>query len=801
MKKTVFALAFFTTTILQAQTNLNTLWYNMPAQKWNEALPVGNGRLGGMVFGGVQQERIQLNEESVWAGSPVNNNNPGAKSHLKEIQTAIFSGDYKLARDLSNKYLVGTPPNIRSYQPLGDLRINFHWKGEATNYKRSLNIQTGIAKTAYSIDGNNIVQEVFVSAPQNLMVITIQAEKNFDAELLLSREFNADYETGGNKKRKTDGVSIGENKYRFANNGLVYYTGQIVDPIAESRGPAGKHMRYAAAMKLINTSGLQSPFVSDTATGIKLTGTKSITIVLTGATDYNINKLDMDSSINALSLCKEIFAKASKYNAASLKQIHVQDHQSFFNRVSFSLGDDANSQYPTDERLAKLREGKTDNGLVALYYQYGRYLLMGSSRKPGRLPANLQGIWNDLYEAPWNADFHTNINLQMNYWPAETGNLSETSVVLAKFMEKLMVPGTITASETYGTRGWTVHHLTDPFGRTGVMDGVWGITSMDGPWMTLPVFDHYEFTQDTNYLRTIAYPLMKGSVEFVLDYLVPSPEGYLVTNPSHSPENSFYVPNTDRKVKSQMTYAPTIDMHIINALFNNFIRASSILHLDKSLSNQVAAAQKKLPPIKISAIGTIQEWIEDFEETELGHRHISHLLGLYPLELISPKDPAIFEAAKKTIERRLSNGGGHTGWSKAWIIGLYARLLEPEKALDNLNGLFRKSTLPNLFDTHPPFQIDGNFGAASAIAEMILQSQNNEINLLPALPQAWGEGSMHGLRARGACTVNLDWFAGTLTKASIQSSKGGTYHIRYKGITKKVTLKANQTIQLNNQLN
>jgi alpha-L-fucosidase 2 len=282
---------------------------------------------------------------------------------------------------------------------------------------------------------------------------------------------------------------------------------------------------------------------------------------------------------------------------------------------------------------------------------------------------------------------------------------------------------------------------------------------------------------------------------------VPSPEGYLVTNPSHSPENSFYVPNTNRKVKSEMTYAPTIDMHIINALFNNFIRACSILNIDKLLSNQVAAAQKKLPPIKITAIGTIQEWIQDFEETELGHRHISHLLGLYPLDLISPKDPAIFEAAKKTIERRLSNGGGHTGWSKAWIVGLYARLFEPEKALDNLNDLFRKSTLPNLFDTHPPFQIDGNFGAASAIAEMLLQSQNNEINLLPALPQAWSEGSMHGLLARGACTVNLDWSAGVLTKASIQSSKGGTYHIRYKGITKIVTLKANQTIALNNQLN
>lgn len=799
MKLFTLLLSILISCISFSQQNNLSLWYNKPAQKWTEALPVGNGRLGGMVFGGVQEERIQLNEESVWAGAPINNNNPGAKSHLKEIQTAIFNGQYKVARELSNKYLVGTPPNIRSYQPLGDLGIKFHWKSDATNYKRSLNIQTGIAKTEYTVDGNKIVQEIFVSAPQNLMVITIQSEKPFDADLLLSRQFNESYETGGNKKRKIDGISKGENRYQVK-NGLAYYEGQIIDPISSTKGPGGKHMLYTAAMKILSHSGFQSPIVSDTSAGYKLVGTKNIVIILTGATDYNLNLLNMDSTIHPLKICKQIIAKASSYSAATLKQIHIKDHTSLFNRVSFSLGDDSNSQYPTDERLSNLRSGKIDNGLVALYYQYGRYLLMGSSRKPGKLPANLQGIWNDLYEAPWNADFHTNINLQMNYWPSETGNLSETSVVLAKFMEKIMVPGTVTASETYGAKGWTLHHLTDPFGRTGVMDGVWGITSMDGPWMTLPIFDHFEFTGDTNYLSKTAYPLMKGSVEFVLDFLVQSPEGYLVTNPSHSPENSFYVPNTNRKEKSQMTYAPTMDIHIINALFNNFTRATSILHLDKPLKDRVIAAQKKLPPIKISTTGAIQEWIEDFEETELGHRHISHLLGLYPLDLISQKNPAIFEAAKKTLERRLSNGGGHTGWSKAWIVGLYARLLEPEKALENLNELFKKSTLNNLFDTHPPFQIDGNFGAAAAIAEMILQSQNNEINLLPALPKAWSEGSMHGLRARGACTVNIDWANGELTKATIQSSKGGKFNIRYKGLTKTLVLKANETITLNNHL-
>ena len=414
---------------------------------------------------------------------------------------------------------------------------------------------------------------------------------------------------------------------------------------------------------------------------------------------------------------------------------------------------------------------------------------------------NLQGIWNDLYEAPWNADFHTNINLQMNYWPAESGNLSETIYPLAGFMDKLTVPGTVTARETYHAAGWTMHHLTDPFGVTGVMDGVWGITPLDGSWMTFPLYEHYEFTQDLNFLKNVAYPMMKGSVRFVLDYLVKSPEGYLVTNPSHSPENSFFVPNSSTKEKSQLCYMPTVDIHIVNALFNNFIQAAKILSADADLVGQVKEAQKKLPPLQVAANGTLQEWLKDFEEVEPGHRHMSHLLGLYPLNLITPNDTLFFNAAKKTLERRLSSGGGHTGWSKAWIVSLYARLLEPEKAVDNLNELLTKSTLVNLFDTHPPFQIDGNFGGAAAMAEMLLQSQNGELDLLPALPAQWSDGSMHGLRARGACTVNLDWKAGKLTGVTVRSDKGGSYVLHYKDITKKIQLKPGKMVALNGALN
>ena len=396
-----------------------------------------------------------------------------------------------------------------------------------------------------------------------------------------------------------------------------------------------------------------------------------------------------------------------------------------------------------------VKNGGIDNGLEALYFQYGRYLLMSSSRKPGILPANLQGIWNKDMKAPWNSDFHTNINLQMNYWPAEVCNLPETTEPLVSFMEKLIVPATATAKEMYGTDGWVFHHLTDPFGRTGVADGVWGITPMNGPWMTFPVYEHFLFTRDTSFLKNVAYPMMKGSAEFVLGYLVESPDGFLVTNPSHSPENSFRDNKTGET--SQLTYAATIDIEIISALFDNCIEAASVLDTDKEFIAKLENAKKRLPPVRINSKGVIQEWINDYDEPEPGHRHMSHLLGLYPLSQFTPETPELFKAAEATIERRLSFGGGHTGWSRAWIINFYARLQNGEKAHESILGLLRKSTLSNLFDTHPPFQIDGNFGGTSGIAEMLLQSHNGVIRILPALP--------HGLEKRGGYRIMCQgWF-------------------------------------------
>ena len=744
------------------------LWYKQPAAVWEEALPVGNGRLGAMVFGDPLHERLQLNEESIWAGSKINNNNPNALKFLPELQRAIFESRYKDSWKLAEENFLGTPPQIRSYQPFGDLYIDYEWNSEPENYKRELDLNTGIATSYFSVDGKKYLQEVFVSAPDNMIVIHIMSP---DGGLI-----NASFKLARGKDAIVKAID----------NNTLSVTGQIIDKEDVKAGPGGEHMKFAGELRLHVMNGETS--AKDDMLNVK--EAKEITARLTVATDYNINMLDFDRSLDPVRSSKTILDRTENIPLKKLKQNHLKEYQQMFNRVSLSFGEDTLSARTTDERLADIKKGNEDNGLIALYFQYGRYLLMCSSRLPGILPANLQGIWNKDMKAPWNSDFHTNINLQMNYWPAEVCNLPETSEILASFMEKLTVPGSLTATEMYGTKGWVFHHLTDPFGRTGVADGVWGITPMNGPWMTFPVYEHFLFTGDTSFLKNLAYPLMKGSAEFVLGFLVESPEGYLVTNPSHSPENNFRDNKTGET--SALTYSATIDIEIINTLFENCIEASNILGTDKEFASRLEAAKKRLPPIVINSKGVIQEWIKDYEEPEPGHRHMSHLLGLYPLVLFTPETPDLFKAAEATIDRRLSFGGGHTGWSRAWIINFFARLQNGEKAYENLIALLSKSTLNNLFDSHPPFQIDGNFGGTSGIAEMLIQSHNGVIRLLPAIPKEWNKGEVKGLCARGGFVVDMKWLNNKLEKVKIYSDKGGKCSLIYNGNEQEIILKAGQ---------
>lgn len=735
------------------------LWYDSPAQEWTDAMPVGNGRLGAMVFGNPGHERIQLNEESLWAGSKINNNNPLARQHLPEIRQALFDGEYQCAWDLSDKYLLGTPPEIRSYQPLGDIDITYSWEGDPSGYKRELLLNTGVARTSYAFGKNNVMQEVYVSAPHDVIVISVEATDRFDMAIALSRGRDVD--------------EYGET------TGTAWFTGQIQDEDHPKKGPGGRHMRFSAGMRVLSTDGVVTPAVQDSATGFSIVNARKITLILTAATDYDLSRLDTNPALDPLSICQRLLSEASRRNPAQLRAAHEKDHRGYFDRVSFSLGGTDPEDLPTDQRLELVKQGKIDHGLIPLYYQYGRYLLMASSRKPGRLPANLQGIWNHLYTAKWNSDYHTNINIQMNYWPAETGNLPETAVVLADFVKQLVEPGSATAREMYGARGWTLHHLTDVYGRTGVADGVWGFSPMAGPWLTFQLYDHYLFTGDEHFLREVAYPVIAGSVRFVLDFLVESPEGYLVTNPSHSPENPFVVPGTDGKEKAYLSYAATIDVQIIHALFRNFMESATVLGVDRELVDSVMKVSQRLPPMRVGRNGTLQEWIHDYEEFEPGHRHISHLLGLYPLDLISERDPVLFEAAKKTIERRLSYSQRHVGWSSAWIINFFARLHDGEKAGEQVQRLLQHSTLGSLLNTIPPFQIDGNFGGAAGIAEMLLQSHNQTLHILPALPSNWPNGEIYGLRARGGYQVDMRWKAGQLNRLIIYADKAGEQLVRY----------------------
>lgn len=769
----------FVAAFSKAQEAKNTefkLWYKQAASEWDEALPVGNGRLGAMVYGGVYQEEIQLNEESLWAGERFNTNNPNALRDLPKMRELIFNGDIKEAYELGNKSLLSTPPRFRSYQTFGQIKLKMNTKHAYSNYKRELILNTGINTTTFEIDGVTYTREVFASAPDNIILIHLSADQpgSINTTIELNRIQDAKVIAQGNQ---------------------LILQGQIIDKTTKEKGKGGAHMKFAGKLVVLNKGG----DISTKKSSLKVKNADEINIIFTAATDYNFEKLNWDRAIHPLEICGQILNKVKDKSYDEIKNNHIKEHEALFNRVDIKLTDNQGSELPTDQRVLSVREGNDDPALVALYFQYGRYLLMGSSRAPGILPANLQGIWNKDINAPWNADYHTNINLQMNYWPAEVCNLSETVEPLTDIVDKWREPGRVTASEMYGCSGWAMHHATDVFGKTSPnADMRWGMSPLSGVWMTFPLWRHYEFTMDQAYLKDNAYPIMKEAMAFISDFLIEK-DHYLVTNPTMSPENAYILPG--KKQASQLTYAATIDNQTLRAHINHCIQASKILEVDEDLRAEWEMILSKIPPTKIGKDSTIMEWIKDYEEFEPGHRHMSHLLGLYPLAQITPETPDLFIAAKRTIEKRLKYGGGHTGWSRAWMINFFARLQDPENAYAHTMALLRKSTKTNLFDNHPPFQIDGNFGGTAGIAEMLLQSyQENTIHILPALPKAWPDGYVTGLKARGNYTVDIYWHQGELTELSILATKNGSCKIQYQDKIISFEAVKGETYKFNHQL-
>ncbi len=726
-----------------------TLWYRQAASNWTEALPLGNGRLGAMVFGGTESERIQLNEGTLWAGGPYDPSSSEALEALPEARRLIFEGKYKEAHGLIGKKMMARPLKQMPYEPVGDLKLNFPGHGTMSEYRRELDLDTAIAGVSYTVGGVKFSREVFSSPVDQVLVVHLTADKpgqiNFTAAMATPQKATV----------TTEGSDT-----------LVM------------RGQNGDAQGIAGALKFQARARVQTRGGQITATNgsISISAADSATILIAAATSY---KSFNDVSGDPETLAKKYIAQASGRSFDKMRCDHVTEHQRLFRRVSLDLGETDSAKLPTDQRIAKFAEGN-DPQLAALYFQFGRYLLISCSR-PGGQPATLQGLWNESMTPPWDCKYTININTEMNYWPAEPTNLGECTEPLIQMVRELSETGSRTAKINWGAGGWVCHHNTDLWRATAPIDGpTWGFWPMGGAWLCKHLWDRYDFGGDKKYLAKV-YPVMKGAAQFFLDTLVEEPKHkWLVTCPSLSPENTH-------PGGASVCAGPTMDMEIIRDLFNHCIQASEILDTDKEFRAKVVATRDRLAPLQIGSEGQLQEWLDDWDMTahEIHHRHVSHLYALFPGDQITPHTPELFAAAKKSLETRGDNG---TGWSLAWKINLWAHLLDGDHAYKMLTMLLHPGpTLPNMFDSCPPFQIDGNFGGPSGITEMLLQRQAGEIQLLPALPSAWPTGKVTGLRARGNFTVDIEWKNGKVTNYRITSPDPHEVKVRINGEVRTIT--------------